>query len=486
MKRLLLGAFITLITSSAFASSDLTVQNKDGLVELDCLRPVPAKPLVDVSISCDIYNSHLITQDTPKGKKEGLMDKHGQILLMPIYDNILWLNERLIQVKQNDKYALVDAKTGKALTPLHFDAIDTIKEGYIGVRQGNMSGYLDETGRVVIPLKYGSTYGFSHGLAQIFNHGTLSDNTLKEGLIDKSGKEIFAPIYQSIFVYPDSQRIVFKTDNNLEGISDLSGNTIIEPSYPYIGGFVDDYASFALLSNDLYGYLDKDGQEIIAPQYQRALPPYKTKEGMLFVVAKRQGTNTRWGAVNQHNQTVIDFIYKRLIPSPNTLIATDITSKVHLLNEQGHRISTQGYDSIDILNQDIGIYTQSKKYGLISTKGQALTAPIYDWFYTQSNANNELIGFSTLQAGKQGFINTAGKTLLPAIYDEVNYSHNDRLYLKKDGLYGVADLSGKVLSAPIYDDIKALAQGYSKAKLADGWYLLDPQGKNLGKTSAPD
>ena len=65
------------------------------------------------------------------------------------------------------------------------------------VRDGK-TGFVDETGKEVIPLKYDFVKPFSEGLAVVAIHEPLPQGILfptKYGFVDKTGKEIVPPKY---------------------------------------------------------------------------------------------------------------------------------------------------------------------------------------------------------------------------------------------------------------------------------------------------
>ena len=87
-------------------------------------------------------------------------------------------------------------------------------------------GYIDKTGKEVIPCRFYDTGGFYEGLARVW----LDD---KWGFIDKTGKEVIPCIYDG-------------ADNFREGLAivELDGK---------------------------YGYIDKSGKEVIPCKYDNIL-----------------------------------------------------------------------------------------------------------------------------------------------------------------------------------------------------------------------
>lgn len=116
------------------------------------------------------------------------------------------------------KYGFVD-KTGKEVIPLIYDIVDF---GGGGAFRGGMAavgeysawrggiiggpeykyGYIDKTGKLIVPYIYDSASGFSEGFAIVGNgsRDTMFDimTNYKYGVIDKMGKEVIPLVYDDI------------------------------------------------------------------------------------------------------------------------------------------------------------------------------------------------------------------------------------------------------------------------------------------------
>ncbi len=471
----------TLCGITSAHTHDFQVIKKHGLVELDCSAKVKS-PYENAKTSClfDDANTAIIYQEN----KKGLINQEG-VLLTPIeYDDIL-LHHEVSIVQIGDKYGLIHTKTGKQITPVHFEDVGFLKENLINVKINGNWGYVDTTGKTVIAFKYGNAYHFENGLAIVSNHGYVKDDTYRLGLIDKQGREIFPTIYRGITVLED--KIYLADESGLQGVSNLQGDPLFKPKYPVLGAFSHGYAPFALFYHDFYGYLNEQGEEAIAPQYLKAKYPHKIGGKLLFMVAKETDKGVYWGAVDEHNHTVIDFIYKELQGQfdENLIIATNQDYDYIVIDHQGTPLTTKTYDSLSDFYHGVSQYLQKDKYGLLSRTGDEITPAIYNSISREYNHDNTTYyGMLVNQEDKFGFLNPQGQEVLPAVYDEV-VVHAPLIYVKKDGLYGVADLIGNIITPPIYEEIYKLRDGYSKVKDQHQWYLLDSQGKILGKTSAP-
>ena len=90
--------------------------------------------------------------------------------------------EGLAMVRLDKKYGFID-KTGKEVIPIKYDDVWYFSEGLAAVSLNNKWGFIDKTGKEVILIKYDDAESPSEGLAKV----KLND---KYGFIDKTGKEV--------------------------------------------------------------------------------------------------------------------------------------------------------------------------------------------------------------------------------------------------------------------------------------------------------
>ena len=99
------------------------------------------------------------------------------------YDSVYQVtSEGLSRVEYNWKYGFIDT-SGKEVIPLKYDNADDFSEGLARVKLNGKCGYIDTSGKEVIPLKYDNADDFSEGLASV-------ELNSKWGYIDTSGKEV--------------------------------------------------------------------------------------------------------------------------------------------------------------------------------------------------------------------------------------------------------------------------------------------------------
>ena len=109
-------------------------------------------------------------------------------------------------VRQNGKWGFID-NTGKVVIPLNYDWTWSFSEGLAAVERNGKWGFIDNTGKVVVPLNYDDAGSFSEGLALVSRNG-------KYGFVDKTGKVVIPLKYDKA----DS----FSFYNGVAGVLDRS------------------------------------------------------------------------------------------------------------------------------------------------------------------------------------------------------------------------------------------------------------------------
>ena len=86
-------------------------------------------------------------------------------------------------VKINNQFGFID-ETGKLVIPAKYDDTNSFSDGLAVVKINSKWGFINKSGELVIPAKYDNAYVFSDGLASV----KINDENV---IINKSGKVIF-------------------------------------------------------------------------------------------------------------------------------------------------------------------------------------------------------------------------------------------------------------------------------------------------------
>lgn len=169
-------------------------------------------------------------------------------------------SDKLFPIVQDGKWGFID-KTGRVVIEPQFAFAHEFSDGLaaIGILrpQGLDSGYIDQTGKIVVSLSQGS-YGagdFSEGLAPVGAGGT------KLGYIDKTGQFIIKPRFDKAYSFSDG--IARVQDDGKYGYIDRSGELVADLMFDDAGDFSDGVALVKIGSRT--GYIDKRGRYIWKP-----------------------------------------------------------------------------------------------------------------------------------------------------------------------------------------------------------------------------
>lgn len=190
----------------------------------------------------------------------------------------------------DDKYVFYNNK-GEVMA--EYDDWSPFSEGLARVTRGGyaaydamvlgaVSGYIDETGEVVIPLKFGyPANDFHDGLAAVsYCVGSVKNvwPEWKMGYIDKSGKFVIQPLYNWAGDFKEGLALV-ELDHKW-GFIDKQGKTVIQPQFYSASEFIDGIAIVENFERKI-SLIDKTGK-MVAGYYDELLLPFKY--GLALVV----------------------------------------------------------------------------------------------------------------------------------------------------------------------------------------------------------
>jgi len=223
--------------------------------------------------------------------KYGLIDKTGKYRLKPsfdyiknsetqdIFDSLAEFKEGLMRVGIADEYCL--------------------KKGYDYEEVKRKVGFIDRTGKIVIPLKFERVGDFYNGRSvALFRSGTTAKSCDakggKYGYIDRTGEVVIPPQFDKASDFSEGLAVVKIGEKS--GYIDVSGNFVI----PFAGSkFSEGLASVQASDSKLVGYIDKRGKFVISPRFYRA---YEFENGL----AEVEAMNGKRGLIDKTGKYVIE------------------------------------------------------------------------------------------------------------------------------------------------------------------------------------
>ncbi len=293
------------------------------------------------------------------------INKEGEAVTSPLYSRYYseW-SEGLKAVKRNGKYGYIDS-TGKEVIPctLAYEDVEAFHDGLAKVvLPDDRTGYIDRTGRRVIPCSYASdSRDFSEGLAAV-----------RQGwdyyFIDKTGRKVF----NKSFVYADS----FSEELAAVMIGVMTGNKR-QIKYAYINKSGNVMLTVATTTEDIscgsfheglahikkngkYGYINKRGQLVIPYTYKYA---GDFKDGVAYVT-KANGEDiyiNKSGRQVNKPSNLSGFI--KVKENPTTYYFTD---------KNGNRLFGEVFDDAGDFSEGFACVKKNGKWGYIDTEGNGL------------------------------------------------------------------------------------------------------------------
>ena len=213
-----------------------------------------------------------------------------------------------------------------------------------------------------------------------------------------------------------------------------------------------------------WGILDFDGNILVQPKYDTILP-FIDKKAIVSQLGK-------WGVIDNQNQWVILPYEEELQRLDNSLYASKKGYHIKFFSKEGDYIRsiTTRYE---LLGDDVKIYGETGKSGLMNTDGRMITSIAYDQIDSIAGSN---LFFAKIDS-TGGIIDRYERTIISfstALEEVVGISEN-RIGVKLEGKYGFVNSNGQLIIANRYDDIQLFSEGLAAYQLNGKWGFLNEQ-----------
>lgn len=203
-------------------------------------------------------------------------------------------------------YGYID-KTGKIVVPTKFGDAGDFHKGLAWVDvekkmgrelvEGHNWGLIDRTGKLVVEPQFYAVGDWSEGMAPVTKGRWILMRTpdgesvpdiknAKTGFIDQTGRVVVPPRYEAVGPYSEGlASVAVGTGFNIKcGFIDKSGRVVIKPRFDCAEAYRGDDLSQGLyeetfseglscvMMRDGLGYIDKSGRVVIKPQFGEAKP----------------------------------------------------------------------------------------------------------------------------------------------------------------------------------------------------------------------
>lgn len=323
------------------------------------------------------------------------------------YD-VAQFSEGLLRAKKADKWGFIN-ESGRWVIPAKFAEAHDFSEGLAAVKIGNRYGFIDHSGTLVIAARYSYASGFNEGIAQV---GFVRGQT---GYIDKAGKIAFVSNDQFKCLKNETSAdglVKVKGPNQKFGYVDQRGNLVIPPQYDRAYNFIEGLAAVSL--GNKVGFINNQGQFIIAPKYDVIK---RFKNGYTGVCV-----GNRWGIVDNATQSeLIKPRFANVQSFYNNRAAVQVNDKWGFINKRGDMVISPKFCETAPFNNHLTPVCIDGKWGYMDTSGNMAIQAQYKNPNRKVNAFNN--GMEIAYVGnKCGVINQQGNFIVPPNYDCIYFS----------------------------------------------------------------
>jgi len=204
----------------------------------------------------DFYKGKALVRDE-NGNVLFINSKGSKIKTLKKYSCFSNPSEGIYSVNYKDLYGYID-ESGKEIIELKFEDVSPFRKGIAKVKYHGLYGFINAEGKAISDFKYHNINKFIYG----FSKTEIKDSTGKSlyGLINESGLEVLSNKYTNIEDYKNNQAIIVNIENKY-GIIDKSGLIILPEHYDFIYQTFNEKGIAAVRLGDDNIYIDKDGNK---------------------------------------------------------------------------------------------------------------------------------------------------------------------------------------------------------------------------------
>lgn len=143
------------------------------------------------------------------------------------------------------------------------------------------------------------------------------------------------------------------------------------------------------------------------------------------------------------------------------------------IDTSGTSVVPEIYNFAQDFVNNIAIVKKEDKWGFINDTNKVLLDFRYDDIQFLHNTNQKILRLYT-NHDKHGLIDTLGKAVIPVIYDDIGRANEGVVPVKKNGLWGFANLQGKLVIPCQYEEAHGFFGGLAAVRKNRKWGFINP------------
>ncbi len=288
--------------------------------------------------------------------KTGALDANGKEIIPCIYNSIeRTLDPDIVIIEMAYKYGYISAQ-GKILLPCIYERVTDVNDG-IGFGFKDKKWTMVNSFGCVHQLPYTNVNAFNNWLCSVEING-------KYGYIDTTGKEVIPAVYDNAGNFDDN--ITWVQLNNKEGLIDRTGRMIFPAIYDAIGSFDKEYAS--VKNKGKWGIVTISGRLIVPFEYDEI--EVADRGQVLPAIAKNKD---KYGLINVKGELTPPCIYDEI--SGNGVRKDSLWAYI---DSKGIIRSKFLYQQAPNEQEQRSPVSRNNKYGYLDNNGKEVVPCIYD------------------------------------------------------------------------------------------------------------
>jgi WG repeat protein len=314
------------------------------------------------------------------------------------------LDEPLFPASNDDGKTTYIDRTGKVVLTVPYSG-SRFSEGLARVTVGNQLGYIDRTGKLVIgPLAYGGR-DFAYGLAQVEGgeRCTTAESKQKYGFIDRTGRVVIPMTltrpcnYWGDQFYFTKEGLALTNIGNKWGFIDKSGKLVMQ--FDEAGKFSEGLAAAKI--NGKFGYINPAGKFVIEAAYEQAMP---FSDGLAGV-----RLNGLYGFIDRSGHLIIPAKYKEVTSFSEGLasvLANPDNYEWAFIDREGKEVISPRVNAGRNFSNGVARIMVDFEEGFIDKTGKVVIEP---QFARADDFHDGLAWVMQSETGRQLYIDTTGK-----------------------------------------------------------------------------
>ena len=324
------------------------------------------------------------------------------------------------------------------------------------------SGMHDVCAGAVISLE-GTLIAPEHGLEEL--ETTCLGEQRQEGSIGASSEGALFPVRR----------------DGKSGAIDRSGRVVIPLCFDFVGEFHEGLARFA--RGKLFGFVDKRGRIVIPPRFTSE---WNFSEGLARVTSDDDPYWHRCGYVDQSGMMAIkddiecESAFAAGYDFRNGLAKMDEKITKHgFLDKTGQVAIRPEFESVETFSAGLAAAKKigEEKWGYIDVNGDWAIEPQFAWAFSFSD------GVALVHVGDNfGYIDKSGAMVLRLPQSNLRMApcgefHEGLASFAESGKYGFVDHAGRVVLPATFDRVQPFADGLAAVMVGEEWGYADKSGR---------